>query len=93
MTANANAANEMPIGLVTVGKTTYEVYRYAVSELAAKNGVRHRLGLIGPRGSTFYVEDNGPKFKLIAFAFGPRIAPRDMKGITRAHLAAFGVES
>lgn len=81
-----------PIGVVKIGKTTYVVRRLPIGTNTAAAGVRNQFALEGPRGAEFLVIDHGPKFRLNAFAFSRRCAPRPMHGVTRQHFAAFGVE-
>jgi NAD(P)H-flavin reductase len=82
------------IGLVKIGKTTYEVVRYDVGPASEQDGVRNMLGLFGPRGSAFLVVDRGPEWLLTVARTTGNTVPRSrvLPELTRAHLAAFGVE-
>lgn len=94
MTANASHSDDIlgaPIGLVQVGKTTYTVHRLATGPNARAAGIENNFALIGPKGAQFFVTDHGPRYLLNAIAIGVSISPRRMRGLTREHLAAFGV--
>lgn len=77
-------------GHAVIGKTTYRVYR-----LPAKPdlGIVARFGLIGPRGSTYFVTDFGPRYELNSVCLGGGVswqaAPRPLRGLTREHLSLF----
>jgi hypothetical protein len=88
-----NATTEQEIGLVQVGKTTYSVVRYAVQSAAEADGVRNMFGLFGPRGAVFLVVDRGPEWRLNVVRTTGRTVSGAQMPLTRAHLAAFGVEA
>lgn len=77
-------------GQTVIGKTVYQVYR-----LAAKPeiGIVARFGLVGPKGSTYFVTDHGPKYLLNSVCLGGGVswqaAPRPLRGLTREHLTLF----
>jgi hypothetical protein len=81
------------LGIVTVGKTPYQVHRLPVEANSAAAGVVARFAMIGPRGSQVFVTDWGKGFRLNAVCMGGgvswRAQPRPLRGLTREHLAAF----
>lgn len=91
--ATGSTVDMTPIGTVQIGKTVYIVRRLPIGENTAAAGVRNQFALEGPRGAEFIVIDHGPRFRLNAFAFSRRCSPRPMRGVERAHFAAFGVEA
>ena len=87
---------EIPIGLVTVGRTTYEVFRLAVGENARRAGILANYGLRGPRGAMYFVTDHGPKYRLNVSALGGATpwqpspsAIGNLRHLTREDLAPF----
>jgi len=81
-------------GQTVIGTTVYQVYRLPVGENATRYGVVANFALEGPRGACYFVTDHGSKFQLNSVAigggqFGNRIAPRPLRGLTRAHLSLF----
>ncbi len=90
-------ADRTPIGVISIGKTVYQVFRLEVGENSKGAGIRHNFALEGPRGAMFFVTDHGPKYLINSVSMGTKnskrlIAFRPLKGLTRAHLAPFGVE-
>lgn len=89
--ANNNGLNENDFaGHTVIGKTAYKVYR-----LPAKPdcGIVARFGLVGPRGSMYFVTDFGPGYMLNSVCLGGgvswRAQPRPLRGLTREHLSLF----
>ena len=78
------------LGEVTVGKRPYVVFRAVVTDVARRAGVVNRFMLIGPNGASFGVDDLGPKYRLNIYSGARRGGT--VQGLTRQHLAAFGVE-
>lgn len=78
------------IGQTVIDRICYQVYRLPNNP---KCGIEHRFVLVGPRGSHVMVSDYGKAFQLNAVCLGGgaswRIAPRQMRGITRQHLSLF----
>lgn len=83
------------IGMVQVGKTAFQVVRFAVGDKTAAHGIRNSLGLLGPRGAAYLVVDHGPDFRLgvLRMTGAGASTSRALPELTRAHLAAFGVEA
>jgi hypothetical protein len=80
-------------GHTVVGKTAYKVYRLPVEAASKDAGVVARFGLVGPRGSTYFVTDWGMNFQLNSVCLGGGVswnaAPRPLRGLTREHLSLF----
>lgn len=80
------------LGMVTVGRTAYQVYRVAAGPNCQREGMRF-FALIGPRGASYLVTDHGPRYALNSCACGGgqswAPAPRSLRGLTREHLQAF----
>jgi hypothetical protein len=89
----ANPATHEAIGMVTVGKTTYEVHRMDISPRTAEFGAVCRLALVGPKGAYFMVTDYGLGWNLNVVRVSRNAAARGLPGLTREHLTAFGVEA
>ncbi len=92
------ATQEIPIGLVAVGRTTYEVFRMSVGENSRRVGVLANYALRGPRGAMYFVTDHGPKYRLTVVAVGGArpwmpspSAIGNLRNLTREQLAPFAV--
>lgn len=91
-------ADRTPIGVISIGRTVYQVFRLETGENAKRAGIRGNYALEGPRGAMFLVTDHGPKYQINSISMGTKgstrlIAFRPLRGLTRAHLAPFGVEA
>jgi hypothetical protein len=81
-----------PIGVVTVGRTVYTVYRLPVAEASRAAGVANRFAMEGPKGAAYLVTDWGVGYRINSVRVSRSCAPRPLRDLTREHLAAFGVE-
>jgi hypothetical protein len=84
-------------GHTVIGKTAYRVYRLPVQETSKAAGVEARFGLVGPKGSTYFVTDYGKGYQLNSVCLGGgvswRAQPRPLRGLTRSHLSLFYSEA
>lgn len=95
-TTTSNAAGLNPehhVGQTVIGKTLYQVYRFPQTETGRAAGIVARFGLIGPRGSCYYVSDYGSAYRLNSVCLGGgvswRAQPRPLRGLERKHLTLF----
>lgn len=91
-------ADRTPIGVISIGKTVYQVFRLEVGENSKGAGIRHNFALEGPRGAMFFVTDHGALVspfsgrKAISRVGILRAHADAVDQILRSHLAPFGVE-
>lgn len=96
-TARGVQTDAVPDGIIGINGRPFRVYVLPVLPNSARAGVKHEFALVGPREAHYLVVDYGPGFRLNSIACGGgdsrgAPAPRPLRGLTREHLAAFGVD-